>query len=328
MPVPLRPHRKNETKVTIGFAPHYLEAIPMLIAQMRESDTIILEEPQTPGFLEMLRGEMTVEAYLLQVDASFPLFSKSLCFELQKLFVQGKRIIQLEPYLDCLVQIHELFAEGKTPDSVLSLDGLRDVYLAEKEATGALIAFYALSMKEDFRAVTDAVKVFAQKDAHRIRMRDVMRAKAIAKLAASGERLFVEAGYIHYGLYHFLTKQIGQHLRVQSVFLLQPVIDTFKAKQRNIGPGDVLTLWYVLHDAIPADRADLLAARSLIAVQLVAKEELQPDHSFPHCEDDAMVNALVSSLDYEQCRQLYQRIRGVPRNAALRYARQFVAGEQ
>jgi hypothetical protein len=326
--VPLRPHPKNGTEVIIGFGPHYLEAIPMLIAQMGESDTIILEEPQTPGFIEMLRGEIAVEAYLLQVDASFPLFSKSLCLELRQLFAHGKRIVQVEPYLDCLVQIHELFADGKTTEFVLSLDGLRDVYLAEKEATGALITFYALSMKEDFRAVIDSVKVFAQKDAHRIRMRDFMRATAIAELAATGQRLFVEAGYIHYGLYHFLTKQIGHHLRVQSVYLLQSVVDRLQAKRRNIGPGDVLTLLYILHDAIPADRADLLAARSLIAVQLVAKEELEPDHSFPHCEDDALVNALVSSMNYEQCRQLYQRIRGVSRTTALRCARQFVDGEQ
>lgn len=326
--MPLRPLQKYGTEITIGFGPHYLEAIPMLLAQMRESDTIILEEPHTPGFTEMLRGEMAIDAYLLQVDASFPLFSKSLCVELRQLFAHGKRIIQVEPYLDCLVQIHELFAEGKTPQYVLSLDGLRDVYLAEKEATGALITFYALSMKEDFRAVVDAVKIFAQKDAHRIRMRDVMRAAAIAELAATGQRFFVEAGYIHYGLYHFLSKQIGQHLRVQSVFLLQPIVDMLQAKRRNIGPGDVLTLLYVLHDTIAADRADLLAARSLIAVQLVAKEELEPDHTFPHCEDDATVNALVSALDYEQCRQLYQRIRGVSRNTALRYARQFVDGKQ
>jgi hypothetical protein len=75
--LPLRPLRKNGTEITIGFGPHYLEAIPMLLAQMRESDTIILEEPHTPGFAEMLRGEMAIDAYFLQVDASFPLFSKS-----------------------------------------------------------------------------------------------------------------------------------------------------------------------------------------------------------------------------------------------------------
>ncbi len=174
----------------------------------------------------------------------------------------------------------------------------------------------------------DSVKAFAQKDAHRIRMRDYMRAKAIMGLAATGERLFVEAGYIHYGLYRFLTKQIGQHMRVQPIFLLQSVVDTLQAKRRNIGPGDVLTLLYVLHNSVPADRADLLAARSLIAVQMVAKEELPPDNSFPHCEDDALVNALVTSLDYERCRQLYQRIRGVPRSVALQYAMQSVDAEK
>lgn len=87
----------------------------MLIAQMHETETIILEEPKTTGFIEMLRGDVPVEAYLLQVDASFPLFSKNLCLALKKLFVQGKRIVQVEPYLDCLVKIHEFFAAGKAP---------------------------------------------------------------------------------------------------------------------------------------------------------------------------------------------------------------------
>ena len=63
VPVPLRPHQKNGTEVTIGFGPHYLEAIPMLVAHMHECDTILLEEPQTTGFIEMLQGDVAVDTY-------------------------------------------------------------------------------------------------------------------------------------------------------------------------------------------------------------------------------------------------------------------------
>ena len=117
-------------------------------------------------------------------------------------------------------------------------------------------------------------------------------------------------------------------MRVKPLFLLQPEVDRLGVARRNIGPGDVLTLHYVFHDRLPAARAALLAARSLIAVQLVAREELAPeaDAPFPHCADDALVNRLVDRLDLEQCRRLHARIRGQDRATALHLAAQPAAG--
>lgn len=115
-------------------------------------------------------------------------------------------------------------------------------------------------------------------------------------------------------------------MRVEPLFLLQPEVDRLGVTRRNIGPGDVLTLHYVFHHRLPAARAGLLAARSLIAVQLVAREELAPEAAapFPHCADDALVNRLVDRLDLEQCRRLHARIRGVSRTEALQLARRLV----
>lgn len=318
------PPPQKRADITVGFGPHYLEAIPALVAHMQAHETIVLEEPPTPGFRKMLRIRMAVDEYLLQLDPGFPLFAKSMCLELRKLFAQKRRIVQVEPYLDGLVQIHELFADGRQPEDILALDGLRDIYLAEKEATGALISFYSLSRTGDFRAVTDAVKAFARLDADRIRLRDQLRAKAIVDLAASERKIFVEAGYIHYGLYRFLCAHVTASIRVRPVFLLQPVMQSLRAKRRNFGPGDVLTLLYVLHGSVPPDQGDLLAAQSLIAIQLITKDELLPENVYPHCEDDALVNSLVRSLDYEQCHQLYRRIKGMPKAMALRYTRQYL----
>jgi hypothetical protein len=316
------PPPTTRADITLGFGPHYLEAIPPLVAHMQAHKTIVLEEPPTPGFRKMLRGRMAVDEYLLQLDPGFPLFAKSMCLELRKLFAQGKRIVQVEPYLEGLVQIHDFFADGKRPADILALDGLRDIYLAEKEATGALISFYSLSRTGDFRTVTDAVKTFARLDADRIRLRDRLRARAIIALTVSERNIFVEAGYIHYGLFRFLHPLVSASIRVRPVFLLQPVMQTLRAKRRNFGPGDVLTLLYVLHGSVAADQGDLLAAQSLIAIQLITKDELLPENGYPHCEDDALVNTLISSLGYEQCRRLYRQIRGVPKATALRYTRQ------
>ena len=313
--------------VTVAFGPHHLEAIPAMVAAMRTHQTILLEEPPFPGFTDLLAGRLDIDDYLLETDPGFPRFARALCRELQHLHADGHRLLQVEPFLDGLAQIHERFADGATPAAILADEGLRDIYLAEKEATGALIAFYAASRTDDFPALIEAVRTFARRDAARIRLRDRLRARAIRDLVAAGSRLYVEAGFIHFDLFRLL-RAAAPEMRVEPLFLLQPEVDRLGVARRNIGPGDVLTLHYVFHDRLPAARAGLLAARSLIAVQLVAREELVPeaDAPFPHCEDDALVNRLVDRLDLEQCRRLHARIRGQDRATALHLAAQPAAG--
>jgi hypothetical protein len=312
----------------VAFGPHHLEAIPAMVAAMRTHQTILLEEPPFPGFSDLLAGRLAIDDYLLETDPGFPRFARALCHEMQELFADGHRLLQVEPFLDGLAEIHERFADGATPAAILADEGLRDIYLAEKEATGALIAFYAASRGSDFRALTDAVLAFARLDAARIRLRDRLRARAILDLAATGSRLYVEAGFIHFDLFRCLWAAATPGLRVEPLFLLQPEVARRGLHRRNIGPGDVLTLYFIVHDRLDNPLAELLAARSLIAVQLVAREELAPEAAapFPHCADDGLVNQLVDRLDLEQCRRLHARIRGLDRSAALRLAAQLAAG--
>jgi hypothetical protein len=310
----------------VAFGPHHLEAIPAMVAAMRTHQTILLEEPPFPCFSDLLAGRLAIDDYLLQIDPGFPRFARALCRELQHLHARGHRILQVEPFLDGLAEIHERFADGATPAAILADEGLQDIYLAEKEATGALIAFYAASRTDDFPALIEAVCTFARRDAARIRLRDQLRARAIRDLAATAPSLYVEAGFIHFDLFRRLRAVTAPGVRVEPLFLLQPEVDRLDVTRRNIGPGDVLTLHYVFHDRLPAARAGLLAARSLIAVQLVAREELAPEAAapFPHCADDALVNRLVDRLDLDQCRRLHARIRGVSRTEALQLTRRLV----
>ena len=77
----------------------------------------------------------------MEVDIEFPEFDRLMCNEARKLHQKGKKLLQIEPYLERLLNIHEHFAQGMTPVDVLNMADLKAVYLAEKAATGALNQF-------------------------------------------------------------------------------------------------------------------------------------------------------------------------------------------
>jgi len=311
--------------ITIGFSSHHVEALPFAREQMERHQTIILEEPPSPSFGQMLGGTMPLDDYLLELDSGFPEFDRRMHRLLIEFHRQGKRILQVEPYLERLLEVHELFAVGETPDAVLGMTELRDVYLAEKHATGALISFYALSMKAPFEDVVEGVKRFARADAMRLLLRERLRARAIAELVRPGESTYVEAGYIHYPLYRFLRQEIRERQEIRVVFLLEPMVRKLGGKRRNLGPGDILTLHYAFDNKLPGASASLLAARSLIYIKLINKQELLPEESeAPHSEDEVMVNRIVDRLDFEQCRDLFDRIRLADRRKALELTRAFI----
>ena len=311
--------------ITIGFSSHHVEALPFIRPQMEEHQVIVLEEPPSPHFPEMLQGAISKENYLMELDSGFPEFDRQMCALLRDLRRQGKRIIQVEPYLERLLQIHELLASGKTPEEISRRPEFREVYEAERKATGALISYYSVSTAEAFSAVVKAVKVFARADALRLTLRERLRARAIGSLYRPGEAMYVEAGYIHYPIYRYLRQEMGKGPEIKVVYLLSPVIKGLKGKRRNMGPGDILTLHYALHSHLNEDRADLLAARSLIYIKLIEKEELLPGKSVtPHIEDEMRVNRLVNRLDFSQCEELFQRIRLSKRQQALEMAQAYM----
>jgi hypothetical protein len=88
------------------------------------------------------------------------------------------------------------------------------------------------------------------------------------------------------------------------------VIKKLQGKRRNMGPGDILTLHYAFHEGLREELANLLAARSLIYIKLIEKEEIIPGKDeTPHAESEVKVNRLVDRLNFNQCRELFERIR-------------------
>jgi len=303
--------------ITIGFSPHRAEALPSIVGAMSQHQVIVLENSPNLNFTHMINRDMSIENYLMETDSGFPEFERLMCRSLQKLHEQGKEILQIEPYLERLLEIHEHFAAGKTPADILKLPELNPVYQAEKKATGALITYYRRSIQTDFSAVIASVNAFAKADAERSNLRSMLRARAIASIDTTRE-IFIESGYIHYPLYLYLRRKLKGHSKIRVVYLLHTVFRKLGCKRRNMGPGDILTLYFALNSKIKKDLADLLAARSLIYIKLIQKQEMIPHGSeAPHSQDEAAANRLVDRLGFEDCKVIYPRIRFKHRDQAL-----------
>ena len=311
--------------ITIGFSSHQVEALPFILRQMERHQVIVLEEPPSPNFAGMLMGTISIDDYIMELDSGFPEFGRQMCGLLRELHRGGKLILQVEPYIEGLLQIHQLLASGKTAEEISGRPEFREVYEAEKRATGALISCYSVSTTGPFSAVVGAVKTFARADALRLTLRERLRARSIASFYRPGETIYVEAGYIHYPIFRYLRREMGKKQKIKVVYLLAPVIKKLKGKRRNMGPGDILTLHYALHKNVRDATADLLAARSLIYIKLIEKEELFPGKSgTPHIEDEIEVNRLVDRLDFNQCGELFRRIRLSKRQQAVETAKEYV----
>jgi hypothetical protein len=307
--------------ITIGFSAHHIEVLPFFRRQMERHRVIVLEEPPSANFSLMLDSRLSIDDYIMELDSQFPHFDRHMCELLREFHAEGRHILQVEPYLEMLLEIHQLFAAGKTKDDVMDLAGLREVYMAERNATGALLAYYASSTRAPFAQVVEAVKAFARADAKRLTFRERLRAQVIASLLQDAQSVFIEAGYIHFPLYTYLNRELGSHKihkKICVVHLLGPVIKSLSGRRRNLGPGDILTLHYAFHRDLKRVCADLLAARSLIYIKLIEKDELIPGASTaPHAEGEIRINAMVDRLSFEDCEMIFDRIRFAGRKQAL-----------
>lgn len=314
--------------VTIGFSLHRPEMVPLLTGLMREHDALFLEDPPTAEFGRMLSGSITVDEYVMTDDSEYPQFTKLMCAALQEFKSSGKEIFQVEPYLENILALHDFFADGGRPDEVNKNTVMYLVYLAEKNATGALLTYYRAAASQSFEMTVDAVKRFARADAARFRLRDALRARALSALVDNFASSFVEAGVMHYPLKRLMSQQASRPTLVQSVFPANEIVINLGQKGHLYGPGDQLTLLYIFHPEIAAtDRETLLAARALIYAKIITKEELSDDTmAYPHLRDELLCIEVTRGLSVNDCRRLFALIRGVSTFAARQIVAEDVMG--
>jgi hypothetical protein len=312
--------------VTVGLSSHRLEVIPYAQREMVHHEAIILEEAPEPDLPDMLAGKLEVNDYLADKDLEFPEYSRKQADLLRALHQEGKNIFQVEPYLERLIRIHELLAEGLTRPQVESRPGLKEVYDAEAQASSALLNFYARAHSASFPQVVSAVQNFARADAARFRVRDDLRARALLPLVNSFASLYVEAGYIHVFLVKRLRQLLAGQARLRPVFLLAGPSLKALGRPRPMGPGDLLTLLHIFNVSLTKQKEEVLAARSLIYIKLLCKEEMAPtaDRATPHMDDELQACRLTADLTFQDCAALYPEIRRLPPEAAARAVRRYL----
>jgi len=295
---------------TLVLANHRPESIPLARRLMALHDTIILEEPPDQRFEPMLDGEVSIDAYLEDQDLEYPEFSQRMALILRERRQAGTRLVQVEPFIDLLLSIHDRFANGESPRDLPADTDLYRVYQAERLATKALIDFYQASGHDNFDTTIDAVKRFARADARRFALRDQMRAEAMAALLQHSGKAYIEAGQIHYPLWHELRRRLPAGFPLRVHFLMTAAVRKLGCRRHLFGPGDLLTLHYRFHPRGRFQAEDLLAARALIYNKLILKEEIAADaDDYPHTRDELEVGSVTDQLSLDDCRRLYPRVR-------------------
>ena len=323
----LKNRRTSMKNITLGLSVHRPEMIPYISECMHRHDAVFLEEPTAAGFEEMLAGSLAIGDYLRPLDVEYPAFSRKMCCLLRELKTEGKAIFQVEPYLEVLLGIHEFFAAGHGPEELQKNSIQYPVYLAERNATCALLSYYQTAMTESFDKTLEAVKRFARLDAARFRLRDSLRAQALAPLVQKFPSAYIEAGVIHYPLWRQLRRQLSAPKRLRMFFLADAPLKILGSRCRLYGPGDRLTLLYIFHPhTAHSKRAALLAARSLIYAKLITKEEQIYDlDTLPHLQDELACIRTTSLLSLEDCRRLFPLIRRVGTREAHQIVAEYVS---
>ena len=307
------------TQLTLGFTVFRPETAPFAARAMAGHELIILEEPQTPGFEEMLQGKLPIEDYLMLTDFEFPEYAREQCRTLQHLHSLGATVMQIHPWMDELIGVHEFFAAGNTPAQIPRGGKAWNVYSREHEWSRKLLAFYTAAGKKDFKGILAAVTEFARADAEKIRDMDQDRAAAVAKTVAGRSSVYVECGAIHHTMIGLLIKMLG-HGRIKAVHLMEEVCKKRYGVRRLIPPGDLLTFRYLVRAPEDSAQEALLSARTMIYNRLMEKDEkFESAYPHPHMDAEALVLQVISGLDTERCREIFERIRhmGVRESLAL-----------
>jgi hypothetical protein len=309
-------------RITIGFSIHRPELVPMTADLMQRHEVIFLEEPPAPGLHGMLEGTLSIDDYLRPAEVEYPEFSRGMCRLLRKLYLNGKKIIQVEPFLQNLLAIHTFFAGGHRPKELKPGSVRYQVYSAERDATRALLAYYQTVINGSFRAAIQTIIQFARSDAARFRLRDALRARALAAHLKIWPSAYIEAGAIHFWLYHLLRQTMPKKVKLKPVWLAHEALKTLGVNGHLFGPGDQLTLIYIFHPNVGGTlKEELLAARSLIYTKLIEKEEVTGGlETFPHVRNECACIRKVKLLTLDDCKRLFPLIR----RAKTAQARQLV----
>lgn len=313
--------------VTFCYSNHRSEILDEMEDVMLGSDMVIVEEPPHPAFASMLAGKTDIDDILLELDFEYPHFIRRYYKMLQRMHYLGKTIVQSEPFVEILLQIHDFFADGHGPEEIAEGDEMYGVYCAEKQATYHLIEFYQASRSADYDDLLKALRSFARADAARFLLRDTLRADAITALLEAGVATCIEAGNMHRQLFTIMAQKNLSNWSLRTRFLEEEIAADLGGPDRILSPGDELTLAYIAGESIPAHMEELLSARALLYSKIIIKEEIENSHlQYPHLVDEIQAIEMVNTFSLDECRELYRHLQPLSTVETRRMVEAYAAG--
>ncbi|HBH27608.1 MAG: hypothetical protein N839_0006295 [Desulfofustis sp. PB-SRB1] len=308
-------------RITISLSTHRLETLSRSAGLWKDHEVIILEEPPSQEFRDMLAGRFAIDDYIALLDHEYPLFAQSQYQLLRGRAAMGAVILQSEPFIQGLLGIHEFFAAGNGPADITAGTIEHRIYKAEHEATRCLIDYYQAAAENDFQTLITTLLAFVRTDCARFRLRDELRAEEIISLLQPGKSTFVEAGGMHLLLPRYLEANLpdGWEMSVHSIE--QELLDTLGLGWDGFSPGDELTARYFDRVQPNREAETLLAAQAIVFTKVITKGEVdEPADTIPHLSHEYRANRLVRSLDVAQCRDIYEQITLLPSSEAFAHA--------
>jgi hypothetical protein len=112
---------------------------------------------------------------------------------------------------------------------------------------------------------------------------------------------------------------MSDRYQVRPVFLDRMVLSDAGLRHHLYSPGDLLTLFYILHPRhTRKEKEKLLAARAIIYSKIIQKQEnTENSNRFYHLRDEMTCIRLVKNLTVENCRELFGKMRHTATDEAL-----------
>jgi hypothetical protein len=302
-------------EVEVVLTSHRVEFLSMLRDEALSADVIVLEEPSNENLYRFFKNEITAEEYVRSLDTAFPLYTYFLSDLLKNLHQMGKRIYQVEPYLETIQRIQRSIEDG-TFSEVTKDDATERIRQIEKKAFGAFIDYQEAFMYGDFDELVEKTIEFSKADAERFKFRDGLRFRRIVELIDwlrereddPGLKVLIEAGSIHSNLPSSLEEVLETDY-VRSLNLKEIAAKMIGVKLVD-NPGTKLTEVFIRRKKIDEGKLRTLAARSLVYISKITPDEMLPEgeNRFPHLVEELSVTNEVDRMDYESCRKEFQRI--------------------
>ncbi len=286
--------------MNVVFTSHRVEFIEEFEKEAVKYNVIILEEPPNELLFSYFEGKIPKNEYLDKIDTTFPKYNSLYLELLKKLYLEGIKILQIEPYLEKLNEIYRLIENGV-------VGGDDRVRRMEKKATKAWIEYQEAFIKKDFDELVEKTIKFARVDAERFVIRDEMRAEKIAEVVDSiNSEVLIEAGQIHI-LLPSMLEDYGFNVSTKSI---PSEVAKKLGYNWTFNPGSELTIKYMIGEEVSKSYEKVTAARALVYISMISKEEMLPsdEQKYPHLIDELKITNFVNSLDYERCKKIFEKI--------------------